>query len=241
MAESRQPALNNPKSFEYRMSKKVSELTQVVHLLFTRNHEKEVEIEALKDAYEYEIELVQQDARGIIGRAETQLKELQLQLDATVQEAMRNDVELKMKLKEVERKLLEEKVECQKLRDLLIGSERSMEMLRDGTSNELTRIKSDLINLQKEYGRQTALLSASDSEKEKALQLCSETQRNYEECSRELEKIKLKLEKADKFCAELLERNKKLDSELRNIRSSRAKSEVNKSKANATVILQVVR
>ena len=31
------------KSFEFRMCKKVAELTQVVHMLFTRNHEKEVE------------------------------------------------------------------------------------------------------------------------------------------------------------------------------------------------------
>lgn len=28
--------------FDFRMSKKVAELTQVVHMLFTRNHEKEV-------------------------------------------------------------------------------------------------------------------------------------------------------------------------------------------------------
>ena len=47
------------KTFDFRMSKKVAELTQVVHMLFTRNHEKEVEIEAMKDAYEYEIQLVQ--------------------------------------------------------------------------------------------------------------------------------------------------------------------------------------
>mgnify|MGYP001794144223 CR=1 FL=1 len=32
------------KNFEYRMSKKVAELTQVVHLLFTKNHEREVSI-----------------------------------------------------------------------------------------------------------------------------------------------------------------------------------------------------
>ena len=30
------------KGFEYKMSKKVAELTQVVHMLFTRNHEREV-------------------------------------------------------------------------------------------------------------------------------------------------------------------------------------------------------
>ena len=30
------------KSLEFRMAKKVAELTQVVHMLFTRNHEKEV-------------------------------------------------------------------------------------------------------------------------------------------------------------------------------------------------------
>lgn len=30
------------KGFEFKMSKKVAELTQVVHMLFTRNHEREV-------------------------------------------------------------------------------------------------------------------------------------------------------------------------------------------------------
>ena len=30
------------KGFEYKMSKKVAELTQVVHMLFMRNHEREV-------------------------------------------------------------------------------------------------------------------------------------------------------------------------------------------------------
>ena len=35
-------ATSGKNGFDFRMSKKVAELTQVVHMLFTRNHEKEV-------------------------------------------------------------------------------------------------------------------------------------------------------------------------------------------------------
>ena len=69
----------NKRSFEFRMSKKVAELTQVVHMLFTRNHEKEVEIEAIKDSYEHEIELVIDDAKNKIRHLEVKVQELQQQ------------------------------------------------------------------------------------------------------------------------------------------------------------------
>ena len=67
------------KSFEFRMCKKVAELTQVVHMLFTRNHEKEVEIDALKKSYEREIELVLEDAKGKIGHLEQLMADMQNQ------------------------------------------------------------------------------------------------------------------------------------------------------------------
>lgn len=44
------------KTFEQRMSKKVAELTQVVHMLFTRNHEREIEIQCFKQLYDNELD-----------------------------------------------------------------------------------------------------------------------------------------------------------------------------------------
>lgn len=62
--------MDRRKTFEFRMCKKVAELTQVVHMLFTRNHEKEMEMEALKAAYEEEIERVLKDARKRLSGAD---------------------------------------------------------------------------------------------------------------------------------------------------------------------------
>ncbi|XP_063673866.1 protein FAM184A-like isoform X3 [Bolinopsis microptera] len=45
----------NDAALQFKLSKKVAELTLVVHMLFTRNHEREVELEATKEAYEQEI------------------------------------------------------------------------------------------------------------------------------------------------------------------------------------------
>lgn len=46
----------NDAALQFKLSKKVAELTLVVHMLFTRNHEREVELEATKEAYEQEID-----------------------------------------------------------------------------------------------------------------------------------------------------------------------------------------
>ena len=64
------------RSFEFRMCKKVAELTQVVHMLFTRNHEKEVEMEALRQAYEMEISEILVDARRRIAELEKQREDI---------------------------------------------------------------------------------------------------------------------------------------------------------------------
>ena len=61
------------KSFEYKVSKKVSELIQVVHMLFMKNHERELELEATKEAYEQEIDNVILDARNKLSKIQQAL------------------------------------------------------------------------------------------------------------------------------------------------------------------------
>jgi predicted nucleic acid-binding Zn-ribbon protein len=103
---------------------KVAELTQVVHMLFTRNHEKEVEIEALKEAYEFEITDVISDARQRIADLEGQLEE-SIRQQSTDTDRVRKLLEgefqdrekdLKARLEDAERQLQEERSECQNLR-----------------------------------------------------------------------------------------------------------------------------
>lgn len=218
------------------MSKKVAELTQVVHILFSRHHEKEVEIEALKDAYEYEIELVQQDARGIIEKLQEQLAAAHQQMDLASQQALNSDADVKTKMRELERRLVEEKQECQKLRDLLIGSERNLERIRGGTDGEIAKAKHELMNARKEIEIQKAIVVKCQQDKEAALKANVEEQQKGEELEKELTKIKQKLDQSNKNNDDLLTRNKKLDSELRSLRASKTKTEVSKARANATDI-----
>ena len=145
------------KTFDFRMSKKVAELTQVVHMLFTRNHEKEVEIEALKEAYEYEISLVQEDAIEQLKKSENKRKELEKLLEierkagrervksAIQQEASTKEEQWKEKVKALEQQLADEKNESQNLRDLLINAQKDIEKLRQGVAEQL-QSKNEEIN-----------------------------------------------------------------------------------------------
>ncbi|XP_071488738.1 uncharacterized protein [Diadema antillarum] len=100
--------LCNKKSFEYKMSKKVAELTQVVHMLFSRNHEREVELEATKEAYEQEVSNVVADAQKRIEGLEQCLATAKKQAEAEHARAMSDyDKKLQEQKKESEKLLLE--------------------------------------------------------------------------------------------------------------------------------------
>ena len=145
-------ASNSKKSFEFRMSKKVAELTQVVHMLFTRNHEKEVELEALKESYEYEIELVIKDAKNRIRRLESQILGLQKQhTESADQTRSRMEAEMEAKdkawrerMETAEKHLQEERKDCQTSRDLLITSRKDMEKMKLSQREELSKLVQQL-------------------------------------------------------------------------------------------------
>ncbi|XP_072167100.1 uncharacterized protein [Diadema setosum] len=100
--------LCNKKSFEYKMSKKVAELTQVVHMLFSRNHEREVELEATKEAYEQEVSNVVADAKKRIEGLEQCLANEKKQAEADHARAMSDyDKKLQEQKKESDKLLLE--------------------------------------------------------------------------------------------------------------------------------------
>ncbi|KAL5257544.1 hypothetical protein ACHWQZ_G012466 [Mnemiopsis leidyi] len=64
----------NDAALQFKLSKKVAELTLVVHMLFTRNHEREVELEATKEAYEQEINSVSNFFEKEIMRLKSELE-----------------------------------------------------------------------------------------------------------------------------------------------------------------------
>ncbi|XP_071846096.1 uncharacterized protein [Apostichopus japonicus] len=63
------------RSFDYKMCKKVAELTQVVHMLFTKSHEKDLELDLTRKAYEEEITNVVKDGESRIKKMELSLAE----------------------------------------------------------------------------------------------------------------------------------------------------------------------
>lgn len=222
------------KTFDFRMSKKVAELTQVVHMLFTRNHEKEVEIEAMKEAYEYEITLVQEDAQNRIDNLEQKRIELELELDkerkaghdrvksAVKSEATNKEEEWKTKLAACEKKLIEEKSECQNLRDLLINAQRDIEKLRQGVADQLASKNEEILRKNQELEKLRKIVANLERTQ-------IETESHYKEIIRDLEKTNEKLEKELKQLQALLEethrhkmkleeKNTKLETDLKNLR-----------------------
>lgn len=222
------------KTFEFRMSKKVAELTQVVHMLFTRNHEKEVEIEAMKEAFEYEILLVQEDAQSRIDNLERKRLELELELDkerkaaqdrlksAVKNEADSKEEEWKAKLLAAEKNLLEEKSECQNLRDLLINAQRDIEKLRQGVADQLASKNEEILRKNQELDKLRKLVANLERTQ-------VDTENHYKEIIRDLEKTNEKLEKELQQLQALLEethrnkmkleeKNAKLETDLKNLR-----------------------
>ena len=212
------------------MSKKVAELTQVVHMLFTRNHEKEVEIEALKDAYEFEIQLVIDDAKQKINTLEERLEEAELRKDAD-ESKWRTLLDEKMKIKEEEWNkkisdsemlLQDEKNECQNLRDLLINAQKDIEKLRQGVSDHLIHRSDEISKRDAELDR----LKKYVIRLEKSVR---ESERDNAETLREFEKSNAKLEQELTHMHELLEdghqareqlmaKNRQLENELKNLK-----------------------
>jgi DNA repair exonuclease SbcCD ATPase subunit len=84
-----------------KLSRKIAELTMVVHLLFTRNHEREVEIEALKTVYGNEIKKIDEEVKGKVSWLEGQLEDFEkarVMLDLKDSEIMKHKQQAQLML-----------------------------------------------------------------------------------------------------------------------------------------------
>ena len=154
-------------TFGFRMSKKVAELTQVVHMLFVRNHEKEIENEALRAVYEDEI-------TEVIGDAKTRLAALQEDMQTQAHRhdeesaqgerrladaRAQHDIEWRDRLTSLEGELRDVKAECGNVRDLLINAQKDIERLKHGHEREQSVKQRDLDARQHEISRMKAHIS----------------------------------------------------------------------------------
>ncbi|XP_025078200.1 spindle pole body component 110-like isoform X2 [Pomacea canaliculata] len=215
------------KSFELRMCKKVAELTQVVHMLFTRNHEKEVELEALKDAYESEISDVLADAQSRIARLEKQqedaLKErtgetdrIRKLLEGAFHE---REEEFKRRQEESERQLQEERAECQNLRDMLIHAQRDIEKLRQSVADQLTGRAGEIARREQEMDRlhkQVAGLEQTlrDVRKDSGEAL-RDLQRSNDKLEKDVLQLHTSLDENQRGREQLAARNKQLEMDIK--------------------------
>ena len=130
--------------FHAKISKKVAELTVVVHMLFKRNHEKEVEYEYFKMMMEKELDKIQEEYKKKIEWLEKQLDE---------QEAYRAKVEYQLgDMRGLEEKIMKlnqenddarqkllEKEELLRIADLEIGALQQKMQLYEGSSDSVNR------------------------------------------------------------------------------------------------------
>lgn len=241
------------KSFEFRMSKKVAELTQVVHMLFTRNHEKEVEIDALKDAYEYDIQLLLDDAHQKILVLEKRISELE-KLSAEQAINFKEAVERESNDRKeewakcvvgLERQLQDEKSECQNLRDLLIQTQKDVEKLRQSAMEDSSSKTSELQAKDQEIAKlKKANFTLEKRVKEQQAQeeaRKTEFTTTTDQLTRDLTQIQELLEETHRVKESVITKNRQLEGDLKQLKKDfgRKVSEIVSSKNSIAVPSQI--
>ena len=237
-------AASTKKSFEFRMSKKVAELTQVVHMLFTRNHEKEVEIETMKEVYENEIELIIKDARSRIEKLEFHIRELdrRQQGDSSQfqgllnQELAKKEEEWNEKYAELDKQLHSEKKECQSARDLLINAQKDIERLKRGRSEDSDKKDRELDSRQKELEHMklfAAKLQREIKEVRDVLKDKDDLKRSNDKLKKEVDKWREEADLVGNAKEHLVRKTKELENEIQRLRREFSKRSTAPSSAKS--------
>ncbi|KXJ28906.1 CAP-Gly domain-containing linker protein 1 [Exaiptasia diaphana] len=184
-----------PTNLKSKLSRKIAELTMVVHLLFTRNHEREVEIEALKSVYSKEIKKIEGDVRSKVSWLEGQLEELEktrVMLDVKNTEISKHKQQTQMLLdREMEmKKELDDKIhllsmaqkDVIKLRDQLV----SKASYNSEQSAGVQQLKEEILRLNKSNEDLSSKLSSKSKKHKDLLKQIDELQTNVKSLNMEL-------------------------------------------------------
>ena len=189
-----------------RLSRKIAELTMVVHLLFTRNHEREIEIDAIKAAYEHEIRVVQEEMKGKISWVEGQLDDLEkyrVLLDLKATESEKD----KQFIKQLQEKETELKAAIEQKEHLLGLAEK-----------EIINLKEQLVNKLKTDDEQVSLLTGQlENLRKENSELQSKTKsrsQKLKKCQDHIEELKAKNAKLKTEFEEVISENNKLKTQL---------------------------
>ena len=198
-------------------------------MLFTRNHEKEVELEALKDAYEYEIDLIIQDARSKLEKQEVRIQELVWEKGSAEEKAKSDaqkalaerDAAWQQKLTALEQQVQSEKAECQSARDMLITAQQDIERLRNGQSDDASRLSAEVTSKSREIDKLKSTIKSLEqnlNDKQHKLSNLNSLDKTNEGLRKDLEHYKEDLKATEKLKEQVLVRNKALENELRQLK-----------------------
>lgn len=212
-----------------KLCKKVAELAQVVHLLFMSNHEKQIEIDCLIDAYEDEISRVIDDAQTWVKSSENAIAEQKKRVEESAAELghARHHLELlrgqydqvKEKESRQSNELSEVKEECQKLRDLLINDQSDLQRLKANLESELkekeqvlNKRNEDLERMSQKIARLETTLMDVQRNADRTVKMAQKRVRNVEQ---ELNRMRLEVKSAHRNRDSLFEKQKTLEKELK--------------------------
>lgn len=218
-----------------KLSKKIAELSTVVQLLFTRNHEKELELSATKKVCEDEIRRVTEEGKSKLNWLEKQLDDLErfrtlLEMKTEECERTKASVEtLQEKQLQSERKVLERGVmlsealaEIENLKKEIAarspeeveGLKREKLKLSNDLSSERENVRQqkDLVNnLQNKVELIEANLSEMLSDHETLKQECTKLKDDLSLAQNEIRTLTISLHEAKKHGERTLQKTRKLE------------------------------
>ncbi|XP_071965149.1 uncharacterized protein [Antedon mediterranea] len=120
------------RSFQLKMCKKVAELTQVVHMLFTKNHEREIEIATMAEEYECEIGKLVNSYQEKIGALTNDVEVIKVTEERARQTIIQNEKEFKFKLEKQKEAYIRELESAKKLKDKLqVKNDKLLKQIKD--------------------------------------------------------------------------------------------------------------
>ena len=245
-----------PDVLKGKLSKKIAELSMVVQLLFTRNHEKELELSATKTACEEEIRRVTEEGKGKLNWLEKQLDDLErfrtlLEIKTDECERTKATVEtLHEKQLQAERKVIERGAmlgealaEIENLKDEIASrSPEEVEALRrqkSALSNELSSERENLAqqkdlvgDLQNKVELIQANLSNMLSENQSLKQECTKLKDDLSFAHGEVRALTHSLQEAKKHGERALQRTRKLEEKNKQIAAEKLALERNHEQLN---------
>ena len=246
----------DPDVLKAKLSKKIAELSSVVQLLFTRNHEKELELSATKKACQDEIRRVTEEGKSKLNWLEKQLDDLErfrtlLEMKTDECERTKATVEtLHEKQLQTERKVIErgtmlsealaeienlkkeiaarspEEVEALKREKLELSNELSSERVN------LTQQKDLVSDLQNKVELIEANLSNMLSENQTLKQECTQLKDDLSFAQDEVRTLTHSLHEAKRHGERGLQRTRKLEEKNKQITAEKSTLERNSEQLN---------